>query len=88
MQNQTSRFLVAESKAERALEHITILKTRLKMMKSRAEKVDVTPENVYRNPVFTQVRALEEMLRSYNEYYQVKKTEAAQLLNELHGEES
>lgn len=81
MQNRTPNFLVAESKAERALEHIKILEVRLKMLNAR-------PDSCKSNSLAKQVQALEEMLRGYKEYYQLKKTQAEELLNEIHGKES
>lgn len=78
MQNRTPNFLVAESKAERALEHIKILEVHLKMLNAR-------PDSCKSKSTAKQVRALEEMLRGYKEYYRLKKTQAEELLNEIHG---
>lgn len=80
MQNRTPNFLVAESKAERALEHIKILEVRLKMLNAR-------PDFCKSKSIAKQVQALEEMLRGYKEYYRLKKTQAEELLNEMHGKE-
>lgn len=80
MQNRTPNFLVAESKAERALEHINILEVRLKLLNAR-------PDSCKSKSITKQVQALEEMLRGYKEYYRLKKTQAEELLNEIHGKE-
>lgn len=80
MQNRTPNFLVAESKAERALEHIKILEVRLKMLNAR-------PDSCKSKSITKHVQALEEMLRGYKEYYRLKKTQAEELLNEIHGKE-